>query len=52
MPDETLHGNHDPCPACELQRQEQDLAPIDRERSAIALLGVSGKRLTYQGSNR
>jgi hypothetical protein len=24
----------------------------DKERSAIALLGVSGKRLTYQGSNR
>ena len=23
-----------------------------KERSAIALLGVSGKRLTYQGSNR
>ena len=21
MPDFTLHGNHDPCPACELQRE-------------------------------
>lgn len=30
MPNETLYGNHDPCPACELQRQEQDLTAFDR----------------------
>ena len=26
-----LHGNHDPCPACELRREMQDTAPILRE---------------------
>jgi hypothetical protein len=31
MPDPTLHGNHDPCPACELRREMQDTAPIARE---------------------
>lgn len=31
MPDPTLHGNHDPCPACELRREMQDTAPIVRE---------------------
>lgn len=42
MPDETLHGNHDPCPACELQRQEQDLAPIDRIAIRCQLCGGTG----------
>lgn len=31
MPDPTLHGNNDPCPACELRREMQDTAPISRE---------------------
>ena len=31
MPDPTLHGNHDPCPHCELRREMQDTAPITRE---------------------
>ena len=31
MPDATLHGNHDPCPACELRREMHDTAPIERE---------------------
>lgn len=31
MTDHTLHGNHDPCPACELRREVQDTAPIARE---------------------
>lgn len=30
MPDPTLHGNHDPCPACELRREGQDCGPISR----------------------
>lgn len=30
MPDPSLHGNHDPCPACEMRRELADLAPIDR----------------------
>ena len=25
-----LHGNHDPCPACALRREAQDLGPISR----------------------
>lgn len=31
MPDPSLHGNHDPCPACEMRREHADFAPIDRE---------------------
>lgn len=30
MPDPTLHGNHDPCPACELRRQVVDTGAITR----------------------
>lgn len=30
MPDPTLHGNHDPCPACELRRLAEEV----RERQA------------------
>lgn len=30
MTDHTLHGNHDPCPACELQREVQDTSLIAR----------------------
>lgn len=26
-----LHGNHDPCPSCELRRGVQDTAPIERD---------------------
>lgn len=26
-----LHGNHDPCPACEMRRELQDTAPIARD---------------------
>lgn len=28
MPDFTLHGNHDPCPACELRREAMGPVPI------------------------
>lgn len=31
MTDATLHGNQDPCPACEMRREVQDMRPIDRE---------------------
>jgi hypothetical protein len=31
MTDPTLHGNHDPCPACELRREVQDTTPIFRD---------------------
>lgn len=30
MPDASLHGNHDACPACEMRREVQDTRPIDR----------------------
>lgn len=30
MPDETLHGNHDRCTACELRRQEAGLSLGDK----------------------
>ncbi len=31
MTDHTLHGNHDPCPACAERRAAADLRPIDRD---------------------
>lgn len=31
MTDYSLHGNHDPCPACEMRREVQDAGPITRE---------------------
>lgn len=31
MTDPTLHGNHDPCPACEMRREMEDTRPIIRE---------------------
>lgn len=30
MPDPTLHGNHDTCPACALQQEAQDKRAINR----------------------
>lgn len=30
MPDPTLCGNHDPCPACQLRREAEDTTPIRR----------------------
>lgn len=30
MPDASLHGNHDPCPACELRREAEDAALVLR----------------------
>lgn len=31
QPTAYLHGNHDPCPACEMRREMQDTRAIDRE---------------------
>lgn len=31
MPDVSLHGNHDDCPACAMRREVQDNGPIIRE---------------------
>lgn len=31
MPDHTLHGNHNPCSACAIRREQVDLGPINRE---------------------
>lgn len=28
MPDPDLHGNHDPCPACDLRREARGRVPI------------------------
>lgn len=30
MADPDLHGNHDPCPACEMRRQAKGNVPIDK----------------------
>jgi hypothetical protein len=42
MTDHTLHGNHDPCPACEMRREVQDTAPIQREVIACNVCGGDG----------
>lgn len=63
MPDETLHGNHDPCPACQLRRETEDTAPVYRplipcntcagkgfiplSSAEIVLRTVTEARLTY-----
>lgn len=31
MTDYTLHGNHEPCPACEMRRETQDITRIIRD---------------------
>ena len=30
MTDHNLHGNHDPCPACEMRREALGRVPIDK----------------------
>ena len=42
MTDPTLHGNHDPCPACELRREMQDTAPISRPGVPCNVCGGRG----------
>lgn len=39
MTDHTLHGNHDPCPACEERRARLDLTRIDRDPVPCNLCG-------------
>jgi hypothetical protein len=42
VPDASLHGNHDPCPACELRREMQDTAPIERAHVPCNVCGGRG----------
>ena len=42
MPDPTLHGNHDPCDACQLRREMQDTAPIRRDAIPCNFCGGYG----------
>ena len=42
MPDPSLHGNNDACPACDLRRADLDLAPIDREPVPCNACGGTG----------
>lgn len=42
LPDVTLHGNHDTCPACELRREVQDKAPICRAAVPCNVCGGTG----------
>lgn len=42
MPDPTLHGNNDPCPACELRREQVDTSRIDRPEVACQLCDGRG----------
>lgn len=42
MTDATLHGNHEPCEACELRRASQDLRSIDREEIPCNACGGLG----------
>lgn len=37
-----LHGNHDPCPACEMRREVQDNAPITRAMIPCNVCGGCG----------
>lgn len=37
-----LHGNHDPCAACELRREMQDTAPIIRDEIPCNVCGGKG----------
>lgn len=37
-----LHGNHDPCAACELRRELQDTAPVIRDPIPCNVCGGSG----------
>jgi len=42
VPDPTLHGNHDPCAACELRREHHDTAPITRAAIPCNVCGGTG----------
>ena len=37
-----LHGNHDPCPACEMRREVQDTRPVFREAIPCNVCGGCG----------
>jgi hypothetical protein len=40
--DHSLHGNHDPCPACEMRREMQDLTLVFREPIPCNVCGGVG----------
>lgn len=42
MTTHALHGNHDPCPACEMRREVQDTAPVLRAPIPCNSCGGSG----------
>lgn len=42
MTDHDLHGNHDPCPACEMRRQARGRAPIAKGEIACNVCGGQG----------
>lgn len=42
MPDPSLHGNHDDCPACEMRREVQHTGPILRDAIPCNVCGGSG----------
>lgn len=42
MADPTLHGNHDPCPACEFRREVQDKSPFFRDEVPCYVCGGRG----------
>jgi hypothetical protein len=42
MTDATLHGNHEPCEACELRRSSQDRTSIDRDEIPCNACGGKG----------
>lgn len=42
MTDHDLHGNHDPCPACELRREVLGSVPIDHGSVECNVCGGKG----------
>lgn len=42
MTTHSLHGNHDPCAACELRRELQNTAPVIRDPIPCNVCGGSG----------
>lgn len=42
MTDHTLHGNHDPCPACELRREALDTSRIYRSEIQCQVCAGTG----------
>ena len=43
MPDPTLHGNGEPCPACGLRREGEDTSEVLRPELPCNLCGGTGR---------